>query len=213
MKIAGDELGRVGWVKLPIQCSSKELGNLSKLKPHRGHGTRLTDMNAVKFALPQVLKESLIKRGFDTAPNRAVGFVKSEKHNWSLPWHQDRIVAMGQRNDSPEYSNLSLKSEVWHCEPSEDILKQITFAYIAFDFSNEIGGIEIAEGTHKFGKIGQPEIDAIIAESNLVRPKLDAGDILLINALTLNRSRIWAGKGSRRTLRLDFVKTSTLLSV
>ena len=206
---AGGDFETDGWMRLPFCFNDEDLARLSKLGPHVGRGVRLTDMQAVKAALPMGFKNSLKKLGFHDTPNRGVGFVKSDEFNWSLPWHQDRVIAMPQKRDHPGYSNWTRKSGVWHCEPAQEILKNIAFAYISFDDINDgKGALEIAEGTQSYGKVPKSEILALVKNSNLVAPNMKAGDVLLISALTLHRSGLWIGTGQRRTLRLDFLRVN-----
>ena len=205
MKSGGGDLNIKGWARLPFRFSAAELDKLSKLNPHIGRGQRLLDMQAVSDALPKTFKNTIRKMGFDPTPNRAVGFTKSKDTNWALPWHQDRVIAMTHRNDDPAYRNWSCKSGIWHCEPPEDTLKQMAFAYIAFDdINDENGGIELADGSHQHGKIPEADIPLRLSSSNLVKPDMSSGDVIIISALTLHRSAILTSHGRRSTLRIDF---------
>jgi len=206
---AGDNLKAQGWMRLPLRFAENELAQLSKLGPHVGRGVRLTDMEAVSDALPAIFKDYLTELGFRPSPNRAIGFVKSNADNWSLPWHQDRVIAMEAKVDNPNYINWNRKSGVWHCEPAEDILKQMAFAYIAFDdIQRGEGGLELAAGTHHSGKVPQADIATKIRASDIVTPDMQAGDVILVSALTLHRSILWSGTGQRRALRLDFLRAA-----
>jgi len=205
MKSGGGDLNIRGWARLPYRFNTAELDNLSELNPHIERGQRLTDMQAVSDALPTTFKNTIKQMGFDPTPNRAVGFTKSKDSNWALPWHQDRVIAMAHQNDDPAYTNWSRKSGIWHCEPPEGMLKQMAFAYIAFDeISGGMGGLEIAETSHRFGKIESNDISIHILGCNIVRPNLTRGDVLLISALTLHRSAAMSEQTKRRTLRIDF---------
>jgi len=155
--------------------------------------------------LPDAFKSELSQMGFDPAPLRAVGFNKSSDGNWSLPWHQDRIVAMLRKDPDPRFKNWSRKSGIWHCEPPPESLAGIAFAYIAFDdIRAEAGGLEIAEATHRFGAIAEAEIGARVEAAKLARPDMTAGEVLLIKALTVHRSAPMKTARNRRTLRIDF---------
>lgn len=205
MKSAGGDLGLKGWTRLPVKFKARELEQLSKLGPHIGRGQRLTHMQALANALPEGFRDCVASLGFQTRPNRAIGFVKSKETNWSLPWHQDRVIAMPEKIDDPQYSNWTCKSGIWHCEPSAKLLRHMAFAYIAFDSVGAgQGGLEIAEGTHRFGKIDAKNIASHIHGSNIARPNLERGEVLLISALTLHRSAVLSEHKERRALRLDF---------
>lgn len=207
----GFDLKRVGWTRLSYQFSEQDLGGLSSLNIHEGRGRRLPNMPELDTVLPDGFKDSLRNLGFDTMPNRAVGFVKSKDHNWSLPWHQDRVVAMSEKSDNPAYKNWSRKSGVWHCEPETKILQDMAFAYIAFDSLDESsGGLQIAEATHLSGKIPEHDIKSSVDSANCVLLTMARGDILLISALTLHRSAPTQEPVFRRTFRMDFAKTGVI---
>lgn len=193
-------------MRLSFCFTASELKALSSLGPHIGRGNRLTDMQAARKMLPNGFQNELIEMGFNPSPNRAVGFVKSQDKNWSLPWHQDRVIALPEKTNDPAYSHWSRKSGVWHCEPPVELLKKVAFAYVAFDsVGSNSGGLEIAEGTHRFGKIQSSEIERHVKFAEIQYPTLDSGDVLLVNALTLHRSARFEAEGRRRTLRIDFL--------
>jgi len=194
-----------GWAHLPYQFSLGELTALSDLSPHIGRGQRLADMAELASRLPKVFKSELSQMGFNPAPLRAVGFNKSADENWSLPWHQDRIVAMPRKDPDLRFKNWSRKSGIWHCEPPPDMLAEIAFAYIAFDdIPAEAGGLEIAESTHMGGAIAEGNITEAVQAAKIARPAMRAGDVLLIEALTVHRSAAMKTTGNRRALRIDF---------
>ena len=170
-------------------------------------------MSEVAAKLPLGFKNALSEYGFNPMPLRAVGFKKSVESNWSLPWHQDRVVAMAEKIPHPDLKNWSCKSGVWHCEPAPSILARMAFAHIAFDnIRDSQGGLELAEDTHKSGTICAETIDSHIKASKIVCPTLKAGDVLLISALMLHRSSAMKMQCSRKTLRVDFVKRALNLS-
>lgn len=145
--------------------------------------------------------------GFDPNPVRAVLFDKSASQNWSLPWHQDRVVVMADRTDDPAYSNWSRKGESWHCEPPISTLEGVSFAYIALDsIASGAGGLEIAEKTHNHGRILAPDIDNYISKSTIAAPTMNAGEALFVHTLSLHRSASLSGSQRRRALRLDFCR-------
>ena len=117
-----------GWTALPYQFDAKALTALSTLNPHAGRGRRLINMSKLADLLPRGFKQVLSEFDYSPTPLRAVGFNKSAEANWSLPWHQDRLIAMAEKITDPALKNWSRKSGVWHCEPSASVLEQIAFA-------------------------------------------------------------------------------------
>ena len=201
----GGKFHQNGWTYLPYKFEADALGALSAFGPHIGRGQRLTDMYVLASALPSGFCDILSEFGFSSTPLRAVGFNKSKEANWSLPWHQDRVVAMPHKTDNSDFKNWSRKSGIWHCEPPAEILAQIAFAYIAFDdISGGSGGLEIAEDTHRYGAIPEAEINARVETSVTACPDMVTGQALLVSALTLHRSAPIKVTANRRALRIDF---------
>lgn len=198
-------LQNTGWIYLPYRFDTDGLAHLSALNPHTGRGCRLTDMTALADALPFQFKACVSEFGFNPKPLRAVGFNKSNETNWSLPWHQDRVIAVAEKTSHTELKNWTRKSGVWHCEPTSAVLAQMAFAYITFDdIHDAMGGLELAEGTHKFGSIPEAEIESHIQTAVKIRPDMKIGQTLLVSALTLHRSAPMMAQGNRRSLRIDF---------
>jgi hypothetical protein len=202
-----NELKVVGWIRLPYRFDETALCSLTALGPHRRLGQRLLDMSELSKVLPGGFKNVVTRFGFNPIPLRAVGFVKTPDANWSLPWHQDRVIACTERTDDPNLKNWTYKSGIWHCEPPVGVLRKMAFAYISFDdIESGAGGLEIAEGTHLHGKIKRSHILERVKPSNISRPDMQRGEVLLVSALTLHRSSALSSMLTRRALRLDFSK-------
>lgn len=91
--------------------------------------------------------------------NAVVSFDKNEIANWGLPWHQDRVIAVAQKHDVPGFENWSEKRGQWHCEAPVGILNEMLFVRVRLDNqSAENGAMEIAPGSHRYGKLMKPEI-------------------------------------------------------
>jgi len=134
-------------------------------------------------------------------PVRFVVFNKSDSSNWLVPWHQDRVIAVAEKLDVEGYTNWSNKSGVWHCEAPIDVLSSMVFVRIHLDDTDEENGcIELAHGTHRLGFIAAGEADAIADRSTVEACKARRGDILIVKALTLHRSKPSRNDKPRRTL-------------
>ena len=213
MTAGDDKFHQRGWTYLPYKFEADALSALSALGPHIGRGQRLTDMPALASALPSGFCDALVEFGFSPTPLRAVGFNKSKKVNWSLPWHQDRVVAMPHKTDNPDFKNWSCKSGIWHCEPPAEVLAEIVFAYIAFDdVVDGSGGLEIAQDTHRYGAIPEGEITTRLETTVIACPDMTTGQVLLVSALTLHRSAPIEITANRRALRIDFEAAALNLS-
>lgn len=140
---------------------------------------------------------------------RAVAFNKAGETNWSVPWHQDRVIAVADRVDLAGFRNWSCKDGVWHCEPPMEFLQLMVFARLHLDAADHANGcMEIAPGSHRLGMI--PAVDAHDVASRMgSEPCIAArGDLQILKMLTLHRSRPATDPRPRRAVRLDFVATT-----
>ena len=173
-------------------------------------GRRLTDDAALSFLLGANNPITASVRTYlpNAFPVRFVAFNKTDDVNWTVKWHQDRVIAVKKRHDLPGFFNWSKKSGVWHCEPPIDILKNMIFARIHLDDSGAGNGcLEIANGSHKSGKIATNEAKEIANKCAQETCAAKSGDILLIKALALHRSAPSKSIKPRRTLRIDYCNT------
>jgi hypothetical protein len=87
-------------------------------------------------------------------PVRVVAFDKTAQSNWSLGWHQDRVVAVCERHACAGFSNWGRKQGVWHAEPPLEIMESMVFARLHIDpCTIDSGATQIALGSHRFGKV------------------------------------------------------------
>ena len=129
----------------------------------------------------------------------------SSKTNWALPWHQDRCIAVQEKISAKGFYNWSKKSGIWHCEPPLKFLEKMIFARVHLDKSDESNGcLELALGSHKYGKILSNNIGKIITDIEHEVCIAKRGDILFVKALTLHRSQLSQSTFPRKALRIDF---------
>ncbi len=153
--------------------------------------------NSLAYLAQQVLP--------DARPVRAVIFNKSETGNWSVPWHQDRVIAVDRKYELDGYSSWSNKFGTWHVEPPEGFLRGMFFARIHLDDTDETNGcLELAVGTHKAGRILAGDVSEAVAGAPIETCRAERGDILFVKALTLHRSQRAQVNTQRRTLRVDY---------
>lgn len=141
-------------------------------------------------------------------PVRLVAFDKTPDANWAVPWHQDRVLALASRHELSGYSNWARKAGVWHVEPPIDFLKQMIFARIHFDDTDQSNGcLELALGTHKFGLIPSDQATRFAEKTDIESCVAKRGDVLLVSALTLHRSATSLSSESRSALRIDYANS------
>lgn len=138
-------------------------------------------------------------------PVRAVAFDKSPSRNWSVPWHQDRVIAVKDRADIPGFSNWSRKDAVWHCEPPQALIQQMLFVRLHLDDASEdAGAMEVAVGSEIEGFVEAAAAKTIAERYYQHICTAPRGDVLVLPMLALHRSRPATNPRRRRVLRIDY---------
>ncbi len=149
--------------------------------------------NLVRASLPNAI------------PVRVVSFDKSTANNWTLPWHQDRVIAVREKADAPGFTNWSRKAGIWHVEPPSAFLARMVFVRVHLDDTDRANGcMQVALGSHRAGKIAAGDVEAAAMSSVTEDCSAQRGDILLCHALLLHRSGVSASSDARRAVRVDF---------
>lgn len=138
-------------------------------------------------------------------PTRVVSFSKSEQNNWSVPWHQDRVIAVSGKHSASGYSQWSRKGGIWHCELPVEILKKMLFVRLHLDDDvPENGAMQIALGSHMSGRVESANAESEAAAHEIETCVAQRGDILVLKMLTLHRSCPSRSGATRRVLRVDY---------
>jgi ectoine hydroxylase-related dioxygenase (phytanoyl-CoA dioxygenase family) len=136
---------------------------------------------------------------------RIVAFKKSAQSNWGVPWHQDRVIAVRQKQSVPGFINWSRKSGIWHCEPPAAFLDGMVFARVHLDPTDESNGaMEVALGSHRHGLVASAEAARTAGQCPSEIGTANRGDVLILKMLTLHRSRPARTAAPRRVLRIDY---------
>ena len=140
---------------------------------------------------------------------RTVAFNKTSGSNWGVPWHQDRVIAVCEKHEIPEFANWSKKGNIWHCEPPLALLAPILFVRVHLDRCDfTSGAMQIAVGSHIEGHVEARLAKDIALKYPIETCEAERGDILVLKMLTLHRSSPAQITSSRRTLRIDFTTES-----
>jgi ectoine hydroxylase-related dioxygenase (phytanoyl-CoA dioxygenase family) len=155
-----------------------------------------------------VLRETtaMVRIGLPRAqPVRVVFFNKSEANNWALGWHQDRVVALKERIETPGFTNWTNKAGIWHAEPPIDLLQRMLSVRVHLDpATTESGCLQLALGSHRLGKIFAEDADAVASRFEVEDCVAERGDVLIANALLLHRPSPSRSKAGRRAIRIDY---------
>ncbi len=132
---------------------------------------------------------TIAKRWPGIRPVRIVCFDKTAGSNWSLPWHQDRVIAVAERAEVPGYRNWTRKDGMWHCEPPEAVLRPMLFVRLHLDDCDASNGaMEVALGSHRAGLVPTAEAEQVALNHETQVTAAQAGDVLVLPMLTLHRS-------------------------
>jgi Phytanoyl-CoA dioxygenase (PhyH) len=131
---------------------------------------------------------------------RGLYFDKSPEGTWSLPWHQDRTIAVREHAISSEqFRNRTMKGGVPHVEAPEELLRQMLTLRIHLDeVTEENGPLQVLPGTHACGATSSagPPV-AVFAK---------AGDVLAMRPLLSHCSGASHSETGRhrRVIHLEF---------
>ncbi len=136
---------------------------------------------------------------------RALYFDKPPDRSWSLPWHQDRTIAVkNNRLPSSRFSKPTVKAGLPHVEAPESLLAAMLTLRIHVDpMTAENGPLSVIPGSH-------------IASSEATAPAVElhasAGDVLAMRPL-LSHSSSLPRTGTtlhRRVIHLEFAPSGEL---
>jgi hypothetical protein len=131
---------------------------------------------------PAALSALAVKLLPGARPIRVVAFNKTGANNWTLPWHQDRVIAL-----------------------RIEVLERMIFARVHLDPADaENGCLQLALGTHAHGKIAAADADAIANAAPIENCIAERGDVLFAKALILHRSAPSRVSAGRRAIRIDY---------
>ncbi|MEL7150880.1 MAG: phytanoyl-CoA dioxygenase family protein [Pseudomonadota bacterium] len=137
-------------------------------------------------------------------PVRAVTFSRSETQSWSLPWHQDRVIALKERHEVHGFDKWTRKAGIWHCEAPLEYLDRMIFLRVFLDDVDAArGGMAYAIGSHREGLVAQSTAERVAQRCECAVEEARTGDILALPMLTLHRSGTADRPGMRRVLRID----------
>ncbi len=173
-------------------------------------GRRLDFSDTLKAALSDdgSLLQAVRRMAPEATPVRVVAFNKSERANWGVPWHQDRVIAVSDRAEVEGYHNWTQKSGTWHCEPPRSVLDEMLFVRLHLDDADHSnGGMEIAVGSHKAGVVPSTQAEDVAKTYPVETCNAKRGDVLVLKMLILHSSKPARVQSGRRVLRIDFASS------
>jgi len=136
---------------------------------------------------------------------RVLFFDKTPAANWSVPWHQDRTIAVRQHYDVPGFGPWSSKDGVVHVEPPVAVLQDmLTLRLFVDDCGVDNGPLAVARGSHRLGRVPAADVKAIAERSEIFVGTGRSGDVLAMKLLAIHSSRRSTAPGHRRVLHVDY---------
>jgi len=204
-----DELTETGCTLAVAACNVLAIAELRALcDDDTGPGQRLSLDAALARPAIAMITEVVAGVARELRPVRALLFNKSAARNWSVPWHQDRTIAVDRRIEIPGYGPWSTKSGVAHVEPPFTILAaMITVRLHLDDCPADNAPLVVALGSHR----ARVTAHAAAAQARALPQRIctaQAGDLWLYSTPILHRSDRARSPGVRRVVQIDYTAAS-----
>lgn len=136
---------------------------------------------------------------------RATLFDKTPTANWLVAWHQDLVVPVGERRDTPGYGPWSQKGGTWFVQPPVEVLRGLLAIRIDLDGSDEANGaLRVLPGTHSLGVLPPARIAERASTVASVTCAVPAGGALLMRPLLVHASSKAGAATHRRVVHIEF---------
>jgi Phytanoyl-CoA dioxygenase (PhyH) len=165
----------------------------------------LLELDFVRTLIAQARVRSLIDAFEpDSVAVRAILFDKNESANWTVPWHQDRSIAVRERVDIRGFGPWSIKAGIVHVQPPLEILRRMLTLRVQLDpCGNGNGPLRVIAATHD-RILEQREIESAIRNSAQATCVTNAGGLIVMRPLTLHASSPAVNPSHRRVIHIEF---------
>ncbi len=154
----------------------------------------------------RVLVEPVLGPG--ALPVRGLLFDKTRDANWTVPWHQDRSIAVRERFDVTGFGPWSIKAGVTHVQPPVDVLRDMLTLRLHLDDCGEGSGpLRVVRGSHE-RILDMSEVDQAVDSGEMLTCITLAGGAVLMRPLALHASSPAKRPGRRRVLHLEYAPAS-----
>jgi hypothetical protein len=147
---------------------------------------------------------------------RGLYFDKPPQSTWSLPWHQDRTIAVIDNTlPSPRFKSPTKKAGVPHIEAPDEVLEQmLTLRIHLDDVTDENGPLVVLPGSHRGAGVSPVENQGCVRQAGLLPHVIHAaaGDVLVMRPLLYHCSGSSSPETTRhrRILHLEFAASAGL---
>jgi hypothetical protein len=138
-------------------------------------------------------------------PVRAILFDKTASTNWSLAWHQDRVIAVRERIAVEGFGSWTRKHGALHVAPPFEVLARMTTLRFHLDDVPETNApLLIAPGSHRFGRIAEADVPKVVERCGVAACPAEVGDAWLYATSILHASEAARQPAHRRVLQVDY---------
>lgn len=135
---------------------------------------------------------------------RAILFDKAGAANWTVPWHQDRSIAVRERIEIASFGPWSTKGGVIHVQPPVEILRAMFALRFHLDpCGTDNGPLRVISGTHHH-ILESNEIETAVATQEQISCLTRAGGLLVMRPLLLHASSPATKPSHRRVIHIEF---------
>ena len=143
--------------------------------------------------------------GAAARPVRAILFDKTAETNWALGWHQDRVIAVGERIETPGFGPWTRKHGALHVAPPFELLARMITLRVHLDPVPAANApLLVAPGSHRLGLVPQGEIAGVVERCGTAACLAEAGDVWAYSTPILHASERAQTPAHRRVLQVDY---------
>jgi ectoine hydroxylase-related dioxygenase (phytanoyl-CoA dioxygenase family) len=135
---------------------------------------------------------------------RGIFFDKIPGANWKLAWHQDSVIAVNQKIETPGFRAWSQKAGVWQTEPPAEVMSRMLALRVHLDDCHaDNGPLRVIPGSHRHGWL-DGQFDRWRTEVPEVVCEVPSGGVLAMRPLLLHASSPAANPSHRRVIHLEY---------
>jgi len=138
-------------------------------------------------------------------PIMGILFDKTPDANWKVAWHQDNMICVREKIETPGFGPWSMKDGVLNVMPPAEVLANILTVRVHLDDCGEENGpLQIIPASHHSGLLSREEIDRWRERHHSVTCTVGSGGVLLMRPLTLHASSAATAPRHRRVVHLEY---------
>lgn len=205
------ELGRDGAELAPLALDSVTFAAVEQAladQPRDVAGVRLFGVEGLTSFLRgdgPIGSLAAQRLGATTRPVRAILFDKTPSANWSLAWHQDRVVAVRERKDVEGFGPWTRKHGALHVAPPFHVLARMLTLRIHLDPVPKTNApLLVAPGSHRLGRIAEADVPTVVSECGVAACLAEARDVWIYATPILHASERASVATQRRVLQVDY---------